>query len=105
MEATEQTPTGGEGTAPAPAAQESDTNAGTLLRLPKATRVSSRPSRRKAATVRLAKPVLKVRQKAKRVPRKRRAKARSRAPPRSTRTSRCLKVPSSMQKSARPSKA
>ncbi len=31
MEATEQTPTGGEGTAPAPAAQESDTNAGTLL--------------------------------------------------------------------------
>lgn len=31
MEATEQTPTGGVGTAPAPAAQESDTNAGTLL--------------------------------------------------------------------------
>lgn len=31
MEATEQTPTGGEGTAPAPAAQESDMNAGTLL--------------------------------------------------------------------------
>lgn len=31
MEATEQTPVGGEGTAPAPAAQESDTNAGTLL--------------------------------------------------------------------------
>lgn len=31
MEATEQTPTGGEGTVPAPAAQESDTNAGTLL--------------------------------------------------------------------------
>lgn len=31
MEATEQTPTGGEGTAPAPAVQESDTNAGTLL--------------------------------------------------------------------------
>lgn len=31
MEATEQTPTGGEGTAPAPAALESDTNAGTLL--------------------------------------------------------------------------
>lgn len=31
MEATEQTPIGGEGTAPAPAAQESDTNAGTLL--------------------------------------------------------------------------
>lgn len=31
MEATEQTPVGGEGTAPTPAAQESDTNAGTLL--------------------------------------------------------------------------
>ncbi len=31
MEATEQIPVGGEGTAPAPAAQESDTNAGTLL--------------------------------------------------------------------------
>ena len=31
MEANDQTPVGGEGTAPAPAAQESDTNAGTLL--------------------------------------------------------------------------
>lgn len=60
MEATEQTPTGGVGTAPAPAAQESDTNAGTLLTSAESNDGKQQAEPQEGATVRLAKPVLKV---------------------------------------------